>query len=878
MKRLRTKAGSILYLFLSFHSLSAGNFTLRDFYHAGLYDKVIQAYEEGCQSSLMIDRFTLAHSFFQIKKYQDVITLLENQELEQREKLLLALTYQQTKQYNLAITLLKDLPKTEQTSFDLAINYFLNQDHNKAKMLFKEILLSHSKLKGKAGCFLIRIYLDQKLYGEAKKLIEQLKKQQLPQENLGEITFLEGDLFYRQKNFNLAIAHFEQALPSKNVKLASWYQNTLYQLGWSYLMAAENEQEEQGPFYEKAEGCFSKLFDNNPEEKVLLSYLEALIRKGKCLGDEDAYRQANQLLLNTGSIATEKGKSQALLLQATAALQYQEREKRLADLLNIIDKTALGDYWFTRAMNEWDEGHEQKRNQKSLLSKKHFEKAVDYFRYSYDACHEERRLEALKYLAMSYFYQSMQDKMLEAIHWLEKGIASSSLNEDEDPLEFYYLKALVEHEMKERINLEQSCRTLEKGLEIYTKSFFADKARLLLAQLYYYHGNYASAEMHFAYLAQCFNDPDLAAQGYYGAALSAKAANKNDEIVKNYQKMVFESYPQSPLAAECYFSYYPYSEYLLGDRRAIKHLQKMKELFPESHYTLNAAYLLGLDLKRDRRNLQGKWVSKKNLIQAIEAFLQVETGFDMLALKKLIPEERWEYYIRLRYRSILERALANLTIALESVGAKREIFIEYASEVLKRTLVEFSQHHPYAQPIKEKEMFSSFEEECYYNLVKIYVMNKNDLLANTLFSEAKQRYDEANITKSYYLAKLYEERGLACVENERLEEALDCFKRACDAGTGNILNSHERLELMIEQALCYQKMNRLEEAMLLLSQVINCDLASSLRIKAMFFRAEIYEQQGKSHLAKRQLETIVAKGGDWAQKAKEKLENHYGFY
>ena len=65
--------------------------------------------------------------------------------------------------------------------------------------------------------------------------------------------------------------------------------------------------------------------------------------------------------------------------------------------------------------------------------------------------------------------------------------------------------------------------------------------------------------------------------------------------------------------------------------------------------------------------------------------------------------------------------------------------------------------------------------------------------------------------------------------------------------------------------------------MLLLSQIINEDAASNLRIKAMYLRAEIYELEERHDLAIKQLEATSIKGGDWALKAKTKLEETYGF-
>ena len=69
----------------------------------------------------------------------------------------------------------------------------------------------------------------------------------------------------------------------------------------------------------------------------------------------------------------------------------------------------------------------------------------------------------------------------------------------------------------------------------------------------------------------------------------------------------------------------------------------------------------------------------------------------------------------------------------------------------------------------------------------------------------------------------------------------------------------------------------MDEAMLVLSKVINYDAVSSERLRAMFLRAEIYESQGRTDLARRQLQATASKGGPWSLKAKEKLDKYYGY-
>ncbi len=69
----------------------------------------------------------------------------------------------------------------------------------------------------------------------------------------------------------------------------------------------------------------------------------------------------------------------------------------------------------------------------------------------------------------------------------------------------------------------------------------------------------------------------------------------------------------------------------------------------------------------------------------------------------------------------------------------------------------------------------------------------------------------------------------------------------------------------------------MELAILTLSKVVNDDAISGMRLKAMYLRAEIYAQQGRRDLSRKQLEATAKKGGEWGQKAKETLERDYGY-
>ena len=85
------------------------------------------------------------------------------------------------------------------------------------------------------------------------------------------------------------------------------------------------------------------------------------------------------------------------------------------------------------------------------------------------------------------------------------------------------------------------------------------------------------------------------------------------------------------------------------------------------------------------------------------------------------------------------------------------------------------------------------------------------------------------------------------------------------------------LEVMIAKSSCFCKMQKYDRAIMLLSQVINEDCVSSLRVRAMLYRAKIYEALHRPDLAVKQLEACARKGGDWAKIAKRRLEKSYGY-
>jgi tetratricopeptide (TPR) repeat protein len=362
--------------------------------------------------------------------------------------------------------------------------------------------------------------------------------------------------------------------------------------------------------------------------------------------------------------------------------------------------------------------------------------------------------------------------------------------------------------------------------------------------------------------------------------LAARCADSlyNTAKSKEYRKQLFETYPKSSHAAEAYFAYYAFQEYLQSDRQAIKHLQAFPSKYPDSRFIIPANYLIGLDCKKDRRSPEGKWISKKNLTAAIDAFQQAESFFDLLYEQQKLPNKELEYFATVRYRATLERALANLAIADDSLDAKRKIYLEYTEDVLRGMQKDFNNpQHALYHSLFVTEGGKRIQEESSYWLAQACFKNHKEEEADHVLAGMLEKYQSVKITRGYLLSRTWYARAQIAISRNQHGLALQYLGLAEDASKGKVLTVDQKLELWIQQAHCYHALNQLDRALLMLSKAVNDDEVSGLRIKAMYLRGEVYEQQGRTEQARRQLDAASKKSGEWARKARDKLERNYGY-
>lgn len=881
-------------------------------FDAGLYSQAVLLYKKLIENHtaskddielLMHLRFHLAQTYFSMEKFRDCIdALAENiiplsplitdiDEMRNHSIYLTAMAYKHLGQYDHAEkTFSKYLDNSftffDEAHFELGLIYFLTNRYAEAKKEFEivEANLSKTRLKALSALYFARTLLLEEKFHEALSKLAQIAPSLSLDPLIYELNYLQGEAYFQLSDYNHAIESFEKALHANQPQKFNWYNETLYYLGWSYLKMGDNphkSKEIQTLYFEKSESYFNQLINNGcKEERVYLALGQCYLSRAKCLKQNSDLNRAEELL-STNLFTSMEAKAHALLLRAEAASTYEVRDLLYQQLTEsqLRGSSFFAKGWYKRALNDFEKGQILLDSGEKQASQQFFKRAIPSFKKAFEYLKDSEKSlagNALKYQALSISYSDDIDANNTAMSVLESLMNDYTIEWQsmDAPDEIFYL-----HGYFATLNL--SADIAEKSLQAaakYPKGTFVDLALILLGNFQFKLSNFAEAEKVYVQLINDSPSSPLCGEAWLWAAVCADRMQQEPSIGKERRRIAFEKHQDSPFAPEAYFTYYTYQDYLQGDRQAIKHLQSFVTKFPDSPLLIEAYYLIGMDYKRDRKTLEGKWIRKKSPTEAIDAFQQVETTFDVLLEKNALPKDQLEYFVAVRYRAILERAMTNLAIADDSKGAKRQIYIEYAESVFKRLVDEFkTSNHIFTKLLFQQSSYPSIFQESTFGLAQTYIKSLNDQKAKQTLVDMIERYKANNMTHEYYLARAYCELGGIAERNKEYEVALDFLKMAEEAAKGDVLSTDQKLDLWIQQGVCYQGLKQYDNALLILSKVINDDAISTLRLKAMYLRAETYELQARPELARKQFESLAKKGGQWALKARGKLENEYGY-
>ncbi len=758
--------------------------------------------------------------------------------------------------------------------YQLGIVLYEQNQYQEAKDVFLSL---YQNEEGTLHLFDVHLYLAR--IALAEKDLAQAEKWLATGKETNETAYLRGLIHLHRGAHKKAASCFENSLSSNELKDSP--KEILYLLGKSYLKITDTpflQVMEQLLYFDKAGKIFELLFARAPTETSILALAEYCVKRGRHLHEPTAYRRAEELLSHPLLKNSKEATILATLLKAEIAPTYHARDTLYLQLLDStpLSSSYYGKELFLKGLNDFNEGESFLQKKNFSEANGYFERAAEVFSKAYETLKKEDpslALHSITFVGEARLRQGTPQALIAGIGSLDRAISDSkTIEKIEYPDGIYYLKGTLAGTLAETSEKQKYShlaeQTLKEGLAQYPAGPFANDIFYMMGTLAYKKGKYTEAESIFLQVAEKNTGPILSSQALYWAAMSAEKQGKAKEVAQNYRRRLITDYPNAPLSAEAYFLCYTYSDYLQGERAAIKHLQGMGEHYPDSPYRLNASYLIGLDYKRDRKTPEGKWIRKRNLTAAIDHFNEVESLYDRLQKNKLISEENEYAFVYLRYRAMLERALANLSIAKESEGAKREIYLEYAEEVFQEMIYDL-------QTTIHSLASTSLQEEALHWLIQTYLEAGRIQDAESTALLLLEKYKTAKTTRGYFLSRLWYQRGVGALRNNSPLTAIEHFQQAEETGKGKILGVDQRLDLWIQQSACFLALKKYDEAMLLLSKVINQDVVSGLRLKAMFLRAEVYEQQGRYELARKQLEATMKKGGEWAIKAKQKLEAEY---
>lgn len=402
----------------------------------------------------------------------------------------------------------------------------------------------------------------------------------------------------------------------------------------------------------------------------------------------------------------------------------------------------------------------------------------------------------------------------------------------------------------------------------FPKGKFAEAGLHSLATWLYRKNEWTEAKDTWKQLVENFPSSEGCAESLYWMARCAEQLSVSPKEYSLYYQEIVQRFPSSPRAPEAYLHRYPWEQYRQGQEESLSHLTRMAKHFPQSAELIVAQYLLGLAELRG-----GTGHSERSLERASAYFQEV----DSLCDKVEIPAEQRSYYLRLQLRAALERAMINRLIAQQSQGTKRHIYEEYARtsyQELLRALLDTEGE--IAKTLDEPMALCDLQNECSLGYAQLLKEAGEKGAADQILSDLIQRSEASSVHRSYYLAKAHSERAGWLLAHQPLAALVELTK-AEEASRGGLLSTDERLEIWIEQSQAHSALGHFDQAMHLLSQVVNDDCVSPLRLKAMLLRAEVYERDGRMQLARNQLLSLSRKGGEWAQKAKEKLGRDYGY-
>lgn len=330
---------------------------------------------------------------------------------------------------------------------------------------------------------------------------------------------------------------------------------------------------------------------------------------------------------------------------------------------------------------------------------------------------------------------------------------------------------------------------------------------------------------------------------------------------------LYAQFPESAFAHEAYFRAFPESAYKQQDIHAIAHLKKMNNASLHTIYGVLCSIYIAQAIRQECPEKSLSPSQQKLLQEAIYRYdLAIQNGEKLVS--KLPPKLSSFLQCRL-LEATLERAQSLFILA--NTGTRSQS----AFDELRQSL-DALQSQIKININTDRQHLLSLWQEAALQKSRIYLLQGEEKQAREELANLVEYMRQENFEMGDGLVKALCQLAVFYTREGAIEQADYMLNKAQVVQAKGA--SHELLlEIYITKSGLHRKKEEYDRAMILLSSVINDTSASSLRIQAMYLRAELYELKGRRDLALRQLQATAKKGGEWGTMARKKLEEQYGY-
>ncbi|MCH9608846.1 MAG: Cell division coordinator CpoB [Chlamydiales bacterium] len=783
-------------------------------------------------------RFCLAECHYSMAEYDKTLSLINSDgkgKIDREMIYLMALCFREQKEYEKSIEFFQKYasegnpgPHYDHALFEIGFDAYRHENFKKARHYFEMLqqLDNGGKPKLVGALYLSRILLQERTPDQVIELLNTFNPNSLKDNPLKyELFYLLGEASFLKDELESAKEFYLRSLPT--TMGCEWGRQARFKLGLCYVKLGQ---------FDKGEGIFETLLSSDENEAAAFALARLYLLR------EDVDREKKITTLFTNRLLSTEKQHEALLLRAESTQDYEKRRALYLKATSQVFEHLLSylDAWYALGLTEFQHG---------LLNQEegalYFERATLAFERAFPLCEKtdsKRAMEILKLEAKANFYCGSPLSSLELLETLLNEFIESC----EEHEETLYLRGLVASKLTDLAYFSLAEASYKQVIELYPNGHYVDDALHALGTLYFQQAMYREAKETFLHLANEYPHSPHAAAGWFWAAEAVEKRGGDPKKIATYRENVYLNDPTAPIAAKAYFRRYSYHDYVDGKQEALNHLKELPHKFENSILAIPAHYLLAM--------------RESDFEKAELSFKQVITLFHRSFEEGNLPDTTTIHYY---YETLHKLAVLYL---------KEDKKCNRAIHLLKQVISDFEEkEHPLTSLLDEKILY----EQARYSLAKAYLQQHAQTKAEQIFLSMLTHYRESGIAEGLYLALTWREQGKLAMECLDFETALNCFNFADEAGE-YFLADEQKLSLWLLKSTCFRKLKDETNAMRMLSKVINADVASPMRIKAMYLRAEIYEMQERPELVIRQLEAITKKGGEWGEIAQKKLREVYG--